>query len=79
MTLEELKQTVLYKSLFECLANDEDWSDIEKNLLQVACSKLHFIPKCKSVSQSFVWIGSSQGQDYWSGIDQRWRKYANNI
>lgn len=79
MTLEELKQTILYKSLFEALGNDVDWPDIQKSLLKVARSKQRFNPNFKSVSESFIWADSPQGQDYWFGIDNRWREYEYNF
>lgn len=79
MTLEQLKQTKLYQSLFRKLGNDVDFPDIETALLEAAIVNADFSGNTDDISGAFDWDESTEGYEYWNYIYNRWRQNEYNF
>ena len=77
MTEELFKKTKLYQNLYKALGNDIDFDEIVANCLQVITSGkgvkvgVNYAVNSSNVDEAFLWVSTTQGHAYWSGIYRR--------
>lgn len=63
---------------FKILSNEEKWNYLY-NLITYYQKEKCNIPANLTISGSFVWTDTSQGQDYWQNIDKKIIEYENQL